>query len=122
MSSDSTVPLASVPATIAMAFHTGFVTTSSTVNPPWSTGQPTSPQAPIRHATMQPKIIEGTIRFRSFAAKGIAPSVIPKQPIMAIDFARSRSDSFHLFLAIIVETKMAIGGTAQIIRNKPLGK
>ena len=55
---------------------------TATTGPPWATLSPTPPSAAMTDATIAPIILAGIVLSGSWAAKGIAPSVIPKSPIV----------------------------------------
>ncbi|MNW64314.1 hypothetical protein D3C74_425890 [compost metagenome] len=100
------------PTTTAMKNITTWSTApnTATIGPPWATLSPTFPSIAMTEPTIEPAIILGITRSGSWAAKGIAPSVIPNNPMVNVAFPASRSADANLRLLIIAARPIPIGG------------
>ena len=71
--------------------------------------------------TALPIMMAGRTRLMSFAANGIAPSVIPIRDMKNAEIPKSLSSAVYFFRSTNVEIAIANGGIAQAIRCAPFG-
>ena len=83
---------------------------ASTNSPPWGAWSSTPPAIEIAPATAEPSAIAGITRVGSFAANGIAPSVMKASPSTAAAFAASRSSRVNRFRRRTVASASPSGG------------
>lgn len=93
----------------------------ATINPPCGADTPTFRRPTNRPEIADPTIIEGITLLGSFAANGIAPSVMKNAPSNQLALADSLSALLHAEpLNINADAAIANGGTIPAIITAPM--